>query len=90
MPAGLVAYQSRIPYPENSHQERTRELIIPSYIKQTFQTQEKVWNNFKQLSPGYQREYIIWIETAKKAETRLRRLNEAITLLLKNKKLGMK
>lgn len=90
MPAGLVAYHSKIPYPENSLQDKTKELTIPSYIKQTFQTEGKVWKKFEQLSPGYQREYIMWIESAKKEETRLRRLNEAITLLLKNKKLGMK
>ena len=42
------------------------------------------------LAPGYRKQYILWIETAKRTETRTKRLNEAIGLLQKNRKLGMK
>ncbi|PYS52484.1 MAG: hypothetical protein DMG13_16150 [Acidobacteria bacterium] len=46
--------------------------------------------NFNKLAPSYQRQYIGWITTAKKEETRRKRLAEAIRLLAHNRKLGLK
>jgi len=46
--------------------------------------------NFENLAPSYRRQYIWWVAVAKRAETRRRRVAEAVRLLAKNKKLGMK
>jgi len=45
---------------------------------------------FGKLAPSYQKLYIGWIDSAKKEETRLRRLKEAIDKLSRGEKLGMK
>jgi uncharacterized protein YdeI (YjbR/CyaY-like superfamily) len=42
--------------------------------------------NFQQLSPTCQREYIVWISSAKLAETRQRRLSQTLASLAKGKK----
>jgi uncharacterized protein YdeI (YjbR/CyaY-like superfamily) len=47
-------------------------------------------NNFFNLANSYRRQYIGWISTAKKEETRNKRLIEAIKLLEKNQKLGLR
>lgn len=45
---------------------------------------------FDHLSPSHQKEYIGWIEVAKRSETRTRRIIESIQLLAKGEKLGLK
>ena len=67
-----------------------RELVIPAYVKKAFMTNEKALDNFNNLANGYKRQLVGWITSAKKEETRKRRLAEAIRLLEQNKKLGMK
>lgn len=45
---------------------------------------------FEKLPPSYKKNYLGWIETAKRPETKKRRILEAIQLLNKGKKLGLK
>jgi uncharacterized protein YdeI (YjbR/CyaY-like superfamily) len=67
-----------------------KQLKIPQYLKQALMNSRTAWDNLHQLAPSYRRNYILWISTAKKEETRNKRLKEAITLLTQNRKLGMK
>jgi uncharacterized protein YdeI (YjbR/CyaY-like superfamily) len=67
-----------------------KESNIPSGIKNALYANKKAWENFNQLAPSHQRQYIGWITTAKKEETRQRRLKEALEILAQGKKLGMK
>jgi uncharacterized protein YdeI (YjbR/CyaY-like superfamily) len=67
-----------------------KELIIPPVVITALSANKKAWENFNNLAPSYQRQYVGWITTAKKEETRQRRLNEAIILLEQGKKLGLK
>ena len=46
--------------------------------------------NFMNLAPSFKKHFIGWISAAKRDETRDRRIDEAIDLLKKNKKLGLK
>jgi uncharacterized protein YdeI (YjbR/CyaY-like superfamily) len=46
--------------------------------------------HFEGLAPSHRRRYIGWIESAKHEETKARRLNEAIRLLIAGKSLGLK
>ncbi len=48
------------------------------------------WATFKGLAPSYRRNYVGWVMSAKQQTTRLRRLREAIRLLARGEKLGMK
>ena len=45
---------------------------------------------FEKLSPSHKKQYLGWIEVAKRPETKEKRIKEAITLLEKGEKLGLK
>ena len=66
------------------------ELQIPPYLNQALEADPKAMEYFGKLAPSYQKLYIGWIDSAKKEETRLRRLKEAIDKLSRGEKLGMK
>lgn len=63
---------------------------IPSYIEKSLKANGLAWNNFNQLAPSYRRSYIGWIDSAKREETKQRRLREVVGLLAAGKKLGLK
>jgi len=46
--------------------------------------------NFSHFAPSYKKHFIGWISAARKEETRNNRIKEAIGLLVKNQKLGLK
>lgn len=69
---------------------RTKELVMPSYLREALRADKKAWENFNNLAPSYRRLYVGWIAAAKKEETRNRRIREAVELLARNEKLGMK
>jgi uncharacterized protein YdeI (YjbR/CyaY-like superfamily) len=45
---------------------------------------------FHQLPPSQRKPFVLWIATAKKMETKLKRIREAIVLLEKGERLGLK
>jgi uncharacterized protein YdeI (YjbR/CyaY-like superfamily) len=51
---------------------------------------KKAKENFSKLAPTYKRHYLGWINSAKLDETRKKRITEAIGLLEKGQKLGLK
>src|SRR5262245_9277658 len=63
---------------------------VPGFIKTALQAQPKAWANFSALAASHQSNYVAWIMTAKREETRQKRLEEAIQLLRENRKLGLK
>jgi uncharacterized protein YdeI (YjbR/CyaY-like superfamily) len=65
-------------------------LHCPDYILEAFAGNEPALSNFNNLAPSYQRHYILWITSAKREITQRNRIEEAIGLLRKNKKLGLK
>ena len=63
---------------------------LPRYIQAALRKQPAAWRHFKGLAPSHQRRYIGWIETAKREDTKARRLQEAIRLLAAGRPLGLK
>ena len=63
---------------------------IPRYIQAALRRQPAAWRYFEGLPPSHRRRYVGWIESAKRGETRVRRLQEAIRLLTAGKPLGLK
>ena len=70
--------------------KKGRALTVPDYMRQALLANKRALKNFNNLAPSYQRHYIGWITSAKKEETRQKRLAEAIGLLTRNLKLGLK
>ena len=63
---------------------------LPAYIAQALKTNLTAWQHFQALAPTYRRDFVVWIHTAKRPETRERRIRESIRLLAAGKKLGLK
>jgi uncharacterized protein YdeI (YjbR/CyaY-like superfamily) len=63
---------------------------LPNYIAKAFQEDTKAWKFFQELAPSYRRYFVAWIHTAKRQETREKRIRESILLLAAGKKLGLK
>ncbi len=63
---------------------------VPEYILRSLAAHAKAEENFIRLAPGYKRLYVRWVDSAKREETRRRRLAEMIGRLEANRKLGMK
>ena len=64
--------------------------MVPRYIQIALTKHPAAWRYFEGLAPSHRRRYIGWIESAKREETKARRLQEAIRLLTAGKPLGLK
>lgn len=67
-----------------------KSVTAPLWLEKKLKENPDAWNNFTLLPPSHQRRYILWITEAKRTETIERRMTEAMILLSKNQKLGMK
>ena len=89
--AGLEAFNQRVSYDDDITMPRNaREIPLTPELEKALRANKKAWDNFNNLAPSYRKHYVGWLRSAKKQETRERRLKEAIQLLSQNKKLGMK
>ena len=89
--AGLAAFNQRVSYDKEILKARNaKEIALTPEIENVLKKDKKAWNNFNNLAPSYRKQYIGWLRSAKKPETREKRLKEVIKLLSKNDKLGMK
>jgi uncharacterized protein YdeI (YjbR/CyaY-like superfamily) len=70
--------------------EREDITIVPIDLSEALAANEKARLNFESLAPSYRRQFIYWVALAKRDETRRRRIEETIDLLVHNKKLGLK
>jgi len=86
MPAGF----NRPPTDRCGDAPRPSLTKVPGYIQEAFSRCPPAGRYFETLAPSYRRMYIAWIDSAKQQETKLRRLQEATTLLAAGKKLGLK
>ena len=83
--AGLAAAPT-----DNSYAPRPVIPELPVYIARALKANFKAWEFFRELAPTYRRDFVVWIHTAKRPETRERRIRESIRLLAAGKKLGLK
>ncbi len=63
---------------------------VPEFVIKALMENPKAERTFNTLPSSYKLQYLGWIMSGKKEETKLRRLSEAINLLNDGKKLGMK
>jgi uncharacterized protein YdeI (YjbR/CyaY-like superfamily) len=63
---------------------------LPAYIAQAFKTNSAAWRFFQTLPARSRRDFVVWIHTAKRLETREKRIRDSIALLAARKKLGLK
>ena len=63
-----------------------RVIAIPAELKRAFKPDQDAKSAFEKLSYTHQKEYVKWIEEAKKAETRQSRILKTIEMLKERKK----
>jgi len=63
---------------------------LPHELEEALTANVDAARNFHALAPSYQKQYILWIATAKRAETRHKRMREAIQKLERGELLGLK
>lgn len=85
-PAGI----DRAPTDRGYDPRPSLPLEVPQYIKDGLKGHSKAWRQFEKLAPSHRRHYVGWIHSAKRTETKLRRLKEAIRLLAAGEPLGLK
>jgi uncharacterized protein YdeI (YjbR/CyaY-like superfamily) len=67
-----------------------RELEIPLFFGEALAKNKKASNYFNALASTYKRHFVGWVSSAKKEQTRIKRLAEALSYLEENKKLPLK
>jgi uncharacterized protein YdeI (YjbR/CyaY-like superfamily) len=65
---------------------RQLDLPVPDELKKAFKREKNARKFFEQLAPSYRKQYVRWILSAKRDETRLRRVEKAIGFLSSGKK----
>ena len=89
--ASLLTAAGRAAAPtDNTYAAKPRIPELPIYISKALKRHAKAWQFFRGLAPTYRRDFVVWIHTAKRPETRERRIRESIELLSAGKKLGLK
>jgi uncharacterized protein YdeI (YjbR/CyaY-like superfamily) len=74
-PAGAAAYEAGALARSGVYSYEQREgATLPEPMDRQFKRQRKAWKFFQGQPPGYRRTAIWWVISAKKEETRLRRL----------------
>jgi uncharacterized protein YdeI (YjbR/CyaY-like superfamily) len=84
-PAGLAAAPT-----DNTYAPKPAIPELPSYIAEALRANPKAWAHFQELAPTHRRNFVAWIHTASRPETRQKRILESLALLQAGQKLGLK
>jgi len=92
--AGRLAPAGKARSPKGADVARPPKIAVPAkvpaYIARGLKSVPAAWEYFRTLAPSHQKHYMMWIHMAKQQETKDRRLAEAIRLLSKKQRLGLK
>jgi uncharacterized protein YdeI (YjbR/CyaY-like superfamily) len=88
--AGRRAFERRKEYDAEFLEQRAEASRLSPEMEKALRANRKAWGTFESLTPGYRKQYVQWLMSAKRETTRERRLAEALRLLAAGKKLGMK
>lgn len=89
--AGLLASAGAAAAPtDRRYAPRPAIPDLPPYIATALKRNRKAWTFFQSLAPSYRRHFVAWIHTAKRPETREKRIRESIALLAAGEQLGLK
>jgi uncharacterized protein YdeI (YjbR/CyaY-like superfamily) len=83
MPAGLEAYKS-----VGRRDVPAMPTVLPKALEAQFRKQRAAWANYEKFPPGYRRITAGWVASAKKEETRAKRLEKLIEYSARNERIG--
>lgn len=84
-PAGL----ERPPTERSGDGPRSSVTDVLPYIEEHLRANPPAWEQFKKLAPSHRRAYLAWIDSAKREETKARRLSKAVEMLAAGRKPGI-
>ncbi len=61
----------------------------PPDLRAALASNKKAKHFFDQMAPSYRKQFIWWVTSAKRKETRQRRIRETVKLIAQNRRLGM-
>ena len=73
-PAGLRAFEARREREPGAYTYETRPADLPSELEEIFRAQPAAWEFWRAQTPSYRKSMTWWVVSAKREETRLRRL----------------
>lgn len=88
-PAGLAAFEARQAAKSGVYTYENRPQQLSAEYEKKFCANKKAWEFFQSQAPYYQRTACGWVMTAKKEETRLRRLATLIEDSAQGRRLGL-
>jgi uncharacterized protein YdeI (YjbR/CyaY-like superfamily) len=91
-PAGLqnAPGEASPPSKAERRERKARADDLPAYLEEGLRRDPAAWATFERLAPSHRRNYVLWIDSAKREETRRKRIAEAIARLRAGQTLGLK
>ena len=87
---GLEAFARRTGEKSLLEKFNRADMEIPKDFEDALRKNKRAQANFQRFGPSYRKRYLLWVSAAKKAETRKKRIEEAVMLISKNVKNLMK
>ena len=75
---------------DNPVQKPELTFEMPAEFAEALRKNKRAQETFRKLAPTYQKQYLGWIEVAKRLDTKERRVKESVRLLAEGNKLGLK
>lgn len=88
-PSGITVFNQRDKEKIKQYSYERKTLTLDKSYEQLFKTNSNAWTFFQSQPPSYKKVATFWIMTAKKEDTRLRRLNTLIQDSANNKRLAV-
>jgi uncharacterized protein YdeI (YjbR/CyaY-like superfamily) len=88
-PAGLAVFQRRDPKKSQQYSYEREKSELDLELEKRFRVNAKAWQFFQKQAPWYRRTAIFWIVSAKREETRAKRLAKLIEDSAKGHRLAM-
>ena len=86
MPAGIEAYKKLDLNRANVYSFEQKEMVLDKAFEKELKANKKAWAYFQKLPPSAKKSTVHWLMTAKREDTKLRRLNT----LIESSELGLR
>jgi uncharacterized protein YdeI (YjbR/CyaY-like superfamily) len=88
-PAGLKEYELAIKNPAVQEKKPENGAVLPDDLLDGLKENDVAFNNFMKFPSSTRKLYILWVNDAKRAETRIRRIKKVVERSEKNIKAGI-
>jgi uncharacterized protein YdeI (YjbR/CyaY-like superfamily) len=86
---GLAAFRARTTISSAPYSFENRDITFDANAEKTFRANKRAWKFFQEQAPWYRRTTTFWVMSAKKEETRAKRLAELMSRCAKGARVGI-